>query len=347
MRREHINAVLERTLFGHTREIALPRQQLAQHRDLGIVSAAGRHPGIAFDTGLLVGPVRRHAMLGVLVHGMGSKLDFNGPPSLVAHHRVQGLVAVGFGFGNVVVKLLGHRREVAVHPAQGSITVRHAGHDDAQRTDVVHLRKSQRLAAHFLDNAVNVFGPSLHGGNDALRLEFGFDALAQLPDLVFAFGALFIEQACHLMVSLRLQKTKRQVFEFPLEFADVEPVGQRCKNLQRFLRQAARRRAFAGSEKAQCLQSRCQSQQHHAQVTRKRQQHFAHILGLHGRALRQRRCLRRCRLGLARLTLHAHQLGGLERQRGKVFTKSVGNHVLRLLQMLAGVNQITRRLHGA
>ena len=96
-----------------------------------------------------------------------------------------------------------------------------------------------------------------------------------------------------------------------------------------------------GGVPAQRLQPRCQPQQHHAQVARERQQHLAHVLGLHLRVVHQlRRILRR-----ARLLLHANQLGGFNGQRRVVLAEGLGDDLLRLVQVRTGVDQIAGRLH--
>ncbi|MDT4852300.1 hypothetical protein FQZ97_865240 [compost metagenome] len=120
--RQHIDAVVEQTL-GTAAEVAFPGQQLAQHGDLGVVFRTRRNARIPFRARFLVGPVRSDAVLGVVVHGLGTDLDFKRPALFVAHHGVQRLVAVGFGLGDVVVKLLGHRLEVRVHQRQHTVAV--------------------------------------------------------------------------------------------------------------------------------------------------------------------------------------------------------------------------------
>jgi hypothetical protein len=79
--RQHVDAVVQQAVLGGAGEVALPGQQLAQHGDLGVVLAGGADAGVALGAGLLVGPVRGHAVLGVLVHGAGADLDFQARPS--------------------------------------------------------------------------------------------------------------------------------------------------------------------------------------------------------------------------------------------------------------------------
>ena len=104
----------------------------------------------------------------MVVHGLRADLNLNRQMAGISHHRVQRLVAVGFGFGDVVVKLLGQRGKRTVHPGQRRVTGGDIGHDHAQRANVVQLPKIERLAAHFFNNAVDVLGTPLHGGVNAL-----------------------------------------------------------------------------------------------------------------------------------------------------------------------------------
>ena len=55
------------------------------------------------------------------------------------------------------------------------------------------------------------------------------------------------------------------------------------------------------------------------------------------------RCARA--VGRARLLLHVHQLGGFDRQRGVVVAEDLGDHLLRPVQVLAGIDQVAGRLH--
>ena len=114
-----------------------------------------------------------------------------------------------------------------------------------------------------------------------------------------------------------------------------------ANTLQRFARHAGRRDGLARRVPAQRLQARRQAQHHHAQVARERQQHLAHVLGLHLGVVHQ---LARV-LGLARLLLDAHQLGGFHGQRGVVLAERLGDDLLRLVQVRAGVDQVAGRLH--
>jgi hypothetical protein len=75
-------------------KIALPGQQLAQHGLAGLGHALlelarGADAAIALGARFLVGPVRGHAVLGMLVHLLGADLHLQRPALVVQHHGVQ------------------------------------------------------------------------------------------------------------------------------------------------------------------------------------------------------------------------------------------------------------------
>ena len=100
---------------------------------------------------------------------------------------------------------------------------------------------------------------------------------------------------------------------------------------------------------AQGLQTGGQSQHHHAQITRKRQQHFPHAFRLSCRGLCHGRSLP-CSAGGAlcdtRHALKAHQFGGLYRQICKTISEGFGNDFVGFIQVFAGIDQVTCGLHG-
>ena len=149
--------------------------------------------------------------------------------------------------------------------------------------------------------------------------------------ITFALDALFIEQTGNELVRFRFEKPEGKIFDLPLDLPDTEPVGERCKHLQRLARHVLGHRHPAGRRMPQSLQPRGQPQHDDAQVSGKRQQHFADVLGLRAEAIGQLRA-GRCR---SRLLLHMNELGGLDRQRGEVVAKDLGDHLLRAVQVLA------------
>jgi hypothetical protein len=97
---------------------------------------------------------------------------------------------------------------------------------------------------------------------------------------------------------------------------------------------------------AQGLQTRSQAQHDHPQIAAESQQHLAHILGLNAGAQRRVVWPMGARFGRPRETLNMHQLVGLHGQLRQLRAKGLGDHLFGLVQMWAGINQVTRCLHG-
>ena len=349
VRREHINAVvLHRRCtwvgFARAGHLTFPGQQLAHQGNLVAGGFGCGHTGVAFAAGFFVGPMRGHAQLGMGMHGLGADLHLDGPALRIAHHRVQRLVAIAFGAGDVVVKLLDQGGEMAVHPAQRGVAIGHAVDHHPHRADVKHLGKRQRFAAHFFDDAVDVFGPTVHLGLDVLGFQVGLQALHPFGHESLALDAFFVQHGRHLAVGAGLQEPKGQIFQLPLELPNAQTVGQGGKHLQGFLRQVWRHSDFVGRHVAQGLQPRGQAQQHHAQIARKRQQHLAHVFARHGAV--GAGFGTRSAHAPARLALHMQQLVGFDGQAGQARAKGLAQHLGRFAQMVAGIDQIASGLHG-
>ena len=166
------------------------------------------------------------------MHGLRADLDFNGPAGFITNHRVQRLVTVGFGPGNVIVKLAFNRRKKRMHKTQRGVATIHIGRNDPQRADIKHLVKVKRLAAHFFDYAVNVFRPALYQRSNTALVKVTLKLPAQRLHEMLTLHAFFVEQLGSFFVGIGLQKTKGQVFHFPFDLPDAEPIGQRRKHMQ-------------------------------------------------------------------------------------------------------------------
>lgn len=100
-------------------EIFLPGEQLAQPLDLvfeGVGLAACLCP-------FLVAPVRRDAEFGILMHLVGTDLDLDGLAFRPHHYGVDRLIAVGFGVGDIVVKLARNVVELGMHDTERRIAI--------------------------------------------------------------------------------------------------------------------------------------------------------------------------------------------------------------------------------
>ena len=160
VRGEYVNGVVEQLgLEGFGQIAALvavgdiftPFEQLSEPRDFLLVSL------VAFAA-FFVAPVSGHAKFGKLVHVKRANLDFHALVFGADNDSVQALVIVGFGVGNVVVKLAWYRLPHAVDDAQCGIALRHGVYQYAHSADVVQTRKIELFLGHFFVDGINVLG---------------------------------------------------------------------------------------------------------------------------------------------------------------------------------------------
>ncbi len=354
---EHVDAIFKgrrigrgggRLALGLGHEFALPREQLAQHglarlRHLVLERTRGADARVALGAGLLVGPVRGHAVLGVLMHLARADLHLERTAGVVLDHRVQRLVAVGLGLGDVVVELAVDRAVALVDAPQHGVAGGDVVDDHAYGADVEHVVEVQLLAAHLLPDAVDVLGPALDVGTDAGGGQHVHQLLAERDDAGLALHAALVQQPGDAAVLVGLEEAERQVLQLPLDLPDAQPVGQGREHLLRLSSQLGRARRAAGGVPTQRLQARREAQQHHPQVARERQQHLAHALGLQ-RAFLRVDILADLRLPCVALDLH--QLAREVHHARVRRPERLGDHLDRALQPVARIDQEGRRLHG-
>jgi hypothetical protein len=163
LRRHGVDAIFEQADADARQLVGIDPaalQQLSYGQDLLVIAPVG-------TAAFLVAPVRGDTQLGLVLHLLRANLHFQRAPVGSIHSRVDGLVVVALGRGDVIVELARQEPPQVVHDAQRRVAVGHGGHDDAHRPDVEHLIERQLLALHLPEDAVGVLRPSLHGGFDA------------------------------------------------------------------------------------------------------------------------------------------------------------------------------------
>ncbi len=138
-------------------DVALPLHELAQPGELRVVVALGLRA-------LLVPPVGRDADLGHLVHRVGPDLDLERLAVERDDRRVERLVEVVLGDGDVVVELARDRTPQRVDDAQRRVAVPDLVDQQADGVDVVDLAELRALALHLLPDAVDVLRAALQLG---------------------------------------------------------------------------------------------------------------------------------------------------------------------------------------
>ncbi len=121
------------------------------------------------------------------MHLLGADLDLHRLPLLPHYHCVDGLVAVGLGVGDIVVKFAGNMMEMGVDDAERRIAILQPLGDHPHRTHVEQLVEFEVLLLHLAPDAVDVFRSAIDLGLDpgfGKRIAQGLHELADvaLPD---------------------------------------------------------------------------------------------------------------------------------------------------------------------
>ena len=220
------------------------------------------------------------AVFGHLVHLGRADLHFNRPVA-ANHGRVQGLVTVGFGQADVVLEAPRNRPEGVMYHGQGAITAFDIGREDPQGRHVVDLVERLLLALHLAPDAIKMFGSAAHLAigqarrHQAVAQQLHRDAEALLP--VAALGGNLL---LDLAEGLRFKNFEGQVFQFPLQAADAEAVGQGAVDLAGFAGNALLFFRLEGADRAHVVQPVGQLHQHHPDVAGHGQKHAAQVFRL-------------------------------------------------------------------
>ena len=254
-------------------DVALPVEQLAEPGELGVVLAVGLG---AF----LVAPVGGDPDLADLVHLVGPDLDLERLAVERDHGRVERLVEVVLGDGDVVVELAGDRAPERVDDAERGVAVAHLVDEDADGVDVVDLAELRALALHLLADAVDVLRAALEVGLDAGLLEPRLELGDRPVDVRFAADPARVEQLGELAEALGLERLEGEVLELPLHLPDPEPLGERRVDLHRLAGDALLLLRRQAVQRAHVVEPVGELDEDDPDVLGHRQQHLADVLGL-------------------------------------------------------------------
>src|SRR5688572_30602300 len=96
--------------------------------------------------------MRSDAAVSHFVHFLGADLHFNRHPMHSHQHRMQRLVTVGFGNGDVILELAGHWLIKVVHYTEHAVTGVYRIHHYAEGVDIHNFFEELFLLAHlFID----------------------------------------------------------------------------------------------------------------------------------------------------------------------------------------------------
>ena len=140
-RREDVNLVREQIHFDAFNKLegvtcALLHLEQALHP----FSGAGVGGGCGVTLGFIQ-PMGGDAIIGHILHFPSSYLYFYGHSMHALEDGMKRLVAVGFGDGNIVSELPGHRFVEAVHGAESPVTRIYRVHDDPESKNIHDVRE--------------------------------------------------------------------------------------------------------------------------------------------------------------------------------------------------------------
>ena len=180
--------------------------------------------------------MRRDAVFSGMVHFPCTDLHLKGNTLLADNRRMERLVHIRLGRGNIVLEAVRERLENIVYNAEHIVAVVHGIDDDAHREDVENLLDGFSLHIGFTVNAVDTLDPSLdiyvRYGALCAGDDFLLDGGNELVALRFAQG----ERVLDFTVAHRVEITDREVLHLLLHRADAEPVCNRRVVFHRFKR---------------------------------------------------------------------------------------------------------------
>src|SRR5690606_36874397 len=101
------------------------------------------------------------------MHFMSADLDLQYLVFGAPNGGVKRAVAVLFGRGNIVIRLVGDIAPKAVNNTQYRVTLAHARNQNAHGANIVYLGKWNAFALHFAPDTVDMFGAAIYRTLDA------------------------------------------------------------------------------------------------------------------------------------------------------------------------------------
>ena len=228
----------------------------------------------------LVLPVRRHAVLGGVVHLPGADLHLEGDALGADDRGVHALVHVGLGRGDIVLEAPRHGFEHVVDDAEDVVAVWDGIDDDAEGADVVNAVHVQLLRVHLAVDGIDVLDAAVDSGLHALLLKAGLDPGLHAVHEAFQLGHALGQILGDLLVALGVEILEGQILQLPLGALHAETVrdgGVDLHGLQRLGFLLLRRLVGHGTH---VVESVGDLDEHHTDVLRHRKEHLAQVLRL-------------------------------------------------------------------
>ena len=195
-----------------------------------VAGALVRAPGRAMAG--FVQPMGGDAGLCHMIHFVGPDLHFEGHAKGSKQDRVQGLVAVGLGYRDVILEGPRHRFVQTVDHAQRAITGIDRVDDDAKRIDIVHLGQVQMFLPHLAIDAVKMLLAARDVGDQLLLTQMTLEAVLDLGDDFSAITADLLDEAFEYAVALGVERLEAELLKFQTDGIHAQALGDGGINIQ-------------------------------------------------------------------------------------------------------------------
>ena len=243
---------------------------------------------------LLVKPMRRNAVFGRAMHVARPDLDLVELTTRAEDGRMERLVPVGLGAGDVILDPLLQRRPRVVDDAEHVVTIGDGVHQHTNREEVIDLLERLAALLHLLEDGPEVLGPADDlPAHDPGAAQFLGQRYPHALDGAVPLHPASFHLPCQLLVIVRLEVLEREVLELRLHACHAEAVRERRIQLAGFERDALALVGRQRIQRAHIVQPVGELDDDDARVARDRHQQFAIVLRLllGGRAEVQRRDL--------------------------------------------------------
>ena len=168
-----------------------------------------------------------NAILGLLMHLVGSNLNLERTSRGADDRRVERLVVIDLGHGDIVFKATRHGMPQRMHRTERGVAIAHRMGNNTQRHQVVDLGELLALALHLLVDGPIVLGAAINlEALQANAVELVGERLDGLGKVALADLARLSHHARDALVGIGLQVEEGQVLELPLNRAHAQAVGQ-------------------------------------------------------------------------------------------------------------------------
>ncbi len=241
------------------------------------VVGAHRRFGTAVD---LVVAVFGNTLTGHRIHVLRTDLDFNGHALGAEEHRMQGLIAVGLGDGDVILETARHRLVEVVHGTEDAVTVVDAFGDHAEGEHIHDVGKRLALYLHLAIDAVEMLFTPADPTTETFLVQPVLHAFADMFDDVLALTTGMDHGTADTLGPHGVIGLEGQIFQFDLQITHAQTGRDGRVDVEGFTRDAA---LLVGTHRAQgthVVQTIGELDQDDADILGHRQHHLLKIFRL-------------------------------------------------------------------